>query len=135
MKKIVTITSFVFSMLLLASFSSFAADIDEGAASDSVEFKSTFSLPTEGLDLNRELASRITYPEKAVAQGIEGEVRVLCTVNEEGKVSDVKILKDIGGDCALAVVHAVRQMKFQPAVQNGYARSFTMTIPVQFSLD
>ena len=134
MKKIATIASFVFSMLLMVNLSSFAADREEVAAPDSAEFRSTYSLPTEGLDLDRELASRITYPEKAIAQGIEGEVRVLCTIDTEGKVTDVKILKDIGGDCALEVAQAVRQMKFQPAIQNGYPRAFTMTIPVQFNL-
>jgi len=121
-------------MLVVVNSSASAADRDEGTATDSVGFMNTFSLPTGSMDLDRELASRITYPAKTVAQGIEGEVVVLFTVDVEGKVSEVDILKDIGGDCALEVAQALRKMKFQPVVKNGYPRPFAMPVSVQFSL-
>ena len=68
-------------------------------------------------------------------EGIEGEVVVMATVGVDGSVSDVKILKDIGGGCGLEVVRVVRAMRFQPATQNGYPRALTMTIPVVFHLN
>ena len=104
--------------------------------SDSAGFNNISTLPTpaQGMDFSSELNKRIVYPQKAIDAGIEGEVVVLCSIDKEGNVQDVKILKDIGGDCALEVTRAVRTMKFNPAVQNGFPRPVSMTIPVVFDL-
>ncbi|MBN1158161.1 MAG: TonB family protein [Bacteroidales bacterium] len=147
MKKTAFILSAAFGISLMLAGPVLASDNSEndlnpkakrelkGMANDSAEFKSSVTLPTDGMDLNRELARLIHYPEKAISEGVEGQVKVLCTIDAEGNVTDVKILKDIGCDCALAAVAAVRNLKFRPATQNGFARPITLTIPVNFSLE
>ncbi|MBN2481687.1 MAG: energy transducer TonB [Bacteroidales bacterium] len=147
MKKSATIFGATLALLTMFAGPVLASDNDDYAfngkatgemrseENDSTEFKSSFTMPTDGMDLNRELASLIRYPEKAISEGIEGQVKVLCTIDAEGNVTDVKILKDIGGDCALAAVAAVRNLKFNPATQNGFPRPITLTIPVNFSLE
>jgi len=102
---------------------------------DTAEFSTTFMKPTDGIDWRSDLQMSVKYPKEALAQGLEGEVVVLCTVDKEGKVSDVKILKDIGGGAGQEVAEAVRAMKFNPAQQNGYTTSYTMAIPVLFNLE
>ncbi|MBN1158754.1 MAG: energy transducer TonB [Bacteroidales bacterium] len=104
-------------------------------AMDTTEFRNTVMMPTEGINWRSDLELSIKYPEAAIRQGLEGEVIVLCTVDNEGKVSDVKILKDIGGGAGIEVASAVRKMRFNPAVQNGFSVPVTMAIPVVFNLE
>jgi len=104
-------------------------------AIDTTEFKNTVMLPTDGINWESELGLKVKYPKEALEQGLEGEVVVLVTVDTEGNVSDLKIFKDIGGGAGVEVAKAVRTMKFNPAIQNGYATSYTMAVPVLFYLD
>ena len=92
-------------------------------------------LPTDGINWRSDLKLAIQYPKAALDQGLQGEVEVICTVDKNGNVSDVKILKDIGGGAGDAVAEAVRKMKFNIAEQNGVTTSYTMAIPVIFTID
>jgi TonB family protein len=94
----------------------------------------TYPVPESGLELMEELNGMITYPQAAVDQGIEGVVKVLCMVAKDGSVSSVVVLKDIGGNCAAEVCKVVKNIKFKPAMQNGYARRCNLVIPVVFDL-
>lgn len=94
----------------------------------------TFPTPQDGLKLDASLKNLIEYPTSAVASGVEGVVKVMCTVDKTGNISSVIILEDIGADCAERVCSAVRKLELKPAMQNGYPRPFVMIIPVRFEL-
>jgi TonB family protein len=103
---------------------------------DKGEFKNveTYPVPENGVELGSVLRGLIEYPQCAIDQGIEGVVKVLCTVEKDGSVSSVVILNDIGANCAEEVCKIVRDVKFKPAMQNGYPRRCTLIIPVVFDL-
>ena len=103
--------------------------------SDTLEFKNSVIRPTDNINWSSDLELSLSYPEAALKQELEGGVLILCTVDTDGNVSDVKILQDIGGGAGLEVAGAVRKLKFNPAMQNGYATSYTMIIPVVFDLE
>jgi TonB family protein len=103
---------------------------------DMLNFKNVvaYPMPENGIELNATLKESIAYPQYAIEEGIEGVVKVLCTVEKDGSVSSVLILNDIGGKCAEEVCRVIRSVKFKPAMQNGYARRCNLIIPVVFEL-
>ncbi|HBQ59067.1 MAG TPA: hypothetical protein DD671_05430, partial [Balneolaceae bacterium] len=61
----------------------------------------------------------VKYPRLASRSGIEGKVFIKFVVNEQGKVEDPKILKDIGGGCGEAAVEGIKKVEFEPGKHNG----------------
>src|SRR5690348_8279277 len=45
------------------------------------------------------IAKHVKYPVVAREKGIEGKVFVNFVVNEDGSISDTKIMKSVGGGC------------------------------------
>jgi TonB family protein len=103
---------------------------------DKMKFKNVeaYPAPENGVDLDATLKGLIKYPQCAIEKDIEGVVKVLCTVEKDGSVSNVLILNDIGGNCAQEVCRVIRSVRFKPAMQNGYPRRCNMVIPVVFEL-
>ncbi len=94
----------------------------------------TLPCPVDSDDIQTCVKNRIIYPEKAIAQKIEGEVIIEFTVDENGDVIRTYIIKDIGGCCGMAASCAIQKMKFRPAIQNGFPVACTMKITVRFEL-
>ena len=80
------------------------------------------------------LVEKIEYPEVAKRAGVEGRVFVMAYVNEEGDVTNVKLLKGIGGGCDEAALNAVRETKFTPGIMNGKPVKTQVSIPIAFKL-
>jgi protein TonB len=74
-----------------------------------------------------------TYPTLAKTQHIEGNVRVDALVDENGRVSSVKV---VSGPTLLhqAAMDAIRQWKYQPATLDGKAVPMHLTVTLQFRL-
>ena len=88
----------------------------------------------DGTDVLAYLKNNIKYPKKALADGAEGYVKVLCTVEKDGVVSQVLTLEGNNEDLSREVVKALKNAKFQPIVQNGQAARYNLVIPVNFQL-
>jgi TonB family protein len=78
------------------------------------------------------LQSRIQYPEMARRMDIEGRVFVQFVVDEQGRPSNVRVARGIGGGCDEAAVAAVRQARFTPGRQRGRPVKVRMALPVTF---
>jgi TonB family protein len=106
------------------------------ASLKNTEFVPSEIIPStsDGSDVQSTIEQQLEYPEPALAQKIEGEVIIEFTVNTEGNVTDTRILKDIGGNCGLTAAKTVSNLKFKPAVQNGFPVACKMVVPVQFRL-
>jgi periplasmic protein TonB len=74
------------------------------------------------------------YPEIARAARVQGDVVLDCTISNEGRVVDVKVLS---GHALLqaAAVDAVRQWVYRPTLLNGVPVPVVMTVTVHFTLD
>lgn len=81
-----------------------------------------------------EIYEHVKYPKLASRSGIEGKVFIKFVVNEQGKVEDPKILKDIGGGCGEAAVEGIKKLKFEPGKLNGQPVKVYFTLPVNFQL-
>jgi protein TonB len=72
--------------------------------------------------------------EAARAAGVEGKVRVQLSVDETGRVVDVKLLQGLGYGLDEAALAAARQAEFEPAVRCGKPTRATFNISMRFTL-
>lgn len=82
------------------------------------------------------LAQKLVFPDSARAKGIKGTVYVSFIVRSNGRVSDVKLLNDIGGGCGLIAKQVVEQMPdWEPAIHKDKKVSTQLKLPIKFELD
>lgn len=80
------------------------------------------------------LMSRISYPEIARNNGIEGTVTVAVHVDPSGRVVDAQIEKSDNLIFNKTALQAIRLTTFEPAKRSGVAVDSWLTIPVRFYL-
>ncbi len=71
------------------------------------------------------------YPESALRDGVQREVRMIVTVNEKGLVSDVRILSG-DPDLASAAADAIGHWRFSPFLANGQPTSVQLPLVIAF---
>jgi len=85
--------------------------------------------------LMKYLAENIQYPDLARQNNIQGTVYVSFVVEKNGAVSNVKILRGIGGGCDEEAMRVVRKMSdWTPGYQNGEAVRVQFNLPLRFIL-
>ncbi|WP_426756895.1 energy transducer TonB [Myxococcus sp. Y35] len=78
---------------------------------------------------------KIPYPEEARRAGVEGTVTLSITIDHEGRVVAVKILKGPGYGLDEAARDAIRRFRFKPAIKGGEPVSTEMKYSYTFLLD
>jgi TonB family protein len=73
------------------------------------------------------------YPPEAEAAKVTGVVIIEAMIDQQGRVSDARVLRSIPL-LDQAAVEAVRQWEFEPTFLNGQAVPVVMTVTVNFSL-
>ena len=82
------------------------------------------------------LSENIKYPEQAKEDGISGRVFIQFVIEKDGSVSNVKVLKRIGGGCDEEAVRVVKAMpKWKPGIQKGKPVRVSYNLPLNFKLD
>jgi TonB family protein len=86
--------------------------------------------------LYKYLAGNITYPQSAKESGIQGRVYVTFVVERDGTISDVRVLRGIGGGCDEEAIRVVKAMpKWMPGKQRSKPVRVQYNLPVKFSLE
>lgn len=81
------------------------------------------------------LAENIKYPQMAKESGIQGRVFVTFVVERDGRVTDVRVLRGIGGGCDEEAIRVVQSMpKWTPGKQRGKSVRVQYNLPVKFTL-
>lgn len=82
-------------------------------------------------EMMRFIAQNIKYPPIARESGIQGRVFVNFVVEPNGSVSNVKVLRGIGGGCDEEAIRVVQSMpKWTPGRQRGKAVRVSFNLPV-----
>ena len=122
-----------------ASLIGFVVHEDEVEVSSEDEIFSIVETTPEfpgGLDsLAAFLQRNIKYPAKAKKNKIEGTVYINFCVEKDGSISNIKIIRDIGGGCGAEAVRVVSMMpRWTPGKQSGKPVRTQFTLPVRFKL-
>lgn len=82
------------------------------------------------------LSSNIVYPEAAKKDSITGKVFISFVVEKDGQVSDVSILRGIGGGCDKEAIRVVSMMpNWKPGLDKGKAVRVKYNLPIKFALN
>ena len=77
----------------------------------------------------------LKYPQLALENGIQGRVYLTFVVEEDGSISNVRVLRDIGGGCGLEAKRVVEMMpKWKPGKQRDKVVRTQYSLPVNFIL-
>lgn len=83
----------------------------------------------------RFISNELVYPPTAKEQGVEGTVYVTFVINEQGKVVNPNLIRDIGGGCGQAALNVVRNMPtWEPGIHQGKNANIKLSLPIYFSL-
>lgn len=75
------------------------------------------------------------YPFDAKSRGVEGEVMVEFTVDENGQVVDARIVSSTDRIFDEPTLRAVAKWRFEPGKRSGRPVRFKMVLPMKFSLN
>ena len=79
--------------------------------------------------------SRLVYPEIAKENGVQGRVTLQFTVEADGRVTNVKVLRGVDESLDKEAVRVVSSSpKWKPGKQRDRAVKVTYTFPVIFQL-
>jgi protein TonB len=81
------------------------------------------------------IGKKLKYPAQARRMGIEGKVFIEFIVDKDGSITEVTVMKGIGGGCdeeALRVIKAAP--KWKPGKQRGQPVKVKMVVPITFKL-
>ena len=114
-------------------------DIEEVEKEDQVIWAQVSNPPQfpGGLtELYKYLKLNLRYPPAAKGINLEGTVHVSFVVWKDGSISDVKILRGIGGGCDEEVIRVIESMpNWIPGNQNGKKVNAAFQMPVKFKLN
>jgi protein TonB len=117
----------------------FFAEIEEEAPIEEapifVVVESMPSYPGGLGELMKYFHQNLCYPRVARETGIQGKVFVSFVVETDGAISDVQILRGIGGGCDEEALRVVRNMpKWIPGKQRNIPVRVRYNLPVKFTL-
>ncbi len=85
--------------------------------------------------LKKFIIDNIQYPVTAAENGIQGRVYVSFTIDIDGSITDVKVVRSISPELDAEAIRIVKALpKWKPAKQRGKTVKITYTIPITFSL-
>lgn len=81
------------------------------------------------------LHDNIKYPSLAKETNIQGTVFVNFIVERDGSVSNMKILRPVGGGCDEEAIRVIKNMpRWKPGLQHGRPVRVSFNLPVKFVL-
>jgi protein TonB len=81
------------------------------------------------------LSKNLRYPPVARDAGIQGRVFCQFVVEKDGSLTDIKVVRGIGGGCDEEAVRVLKNSpRWNPGVQNGRNVRVSYTIPIFFQL-
>lgn len=128
----------LFILLFILPFIGFSQQLPEKDPSDENVFIAVEVMPEfpGGTTAMMEYLSKsVKYPSDALAVKITGKVYVSFVINENGKVTDVKVLRGIGTSCDKEAIRVVSEMPdWTPGTQNEKPVKVKYTLPIAFKL-
>lgn len=124
------------ALFLLSTATALKAQTDpKGKVYEMFDIAKTPSFPGGERAMFDFISNAIQYPQVARENGIQGNVALTFIVMEDGSLTDISILKDIGGGCGKEAIRVVQTMPtWWPGEANGVPVKVRYTLPVRFRL-
>src|SRR5690606_4683387 len=75
------------------------------------------------------------YPQGAIDAGVKGQVVVSFVVERDGRLTDIKVIKDLSYGTGTAAVNVLKKAKpWKPGIQNGRPVRVAYTLPIPLNL-
>lgn len=124
--------------MLLAFFGFAKVQAQESKSKDGVYFEAE-QMPEYpgGMEaLKSDIMNSVKYPVEAKTKGIQGKVYVSFIVDEQGKVSDAKVVRGVDTQLDKEALRVINDLKtWKPGKDKGKVVKVSYTIPIQFALD
>ncbi|UII25275.1 TonB family protein [Fulvivirga maritima] len=116
------------------------ADAANGQDDDVFTIVEDPAMPDGGYDnLYQKIAQTIQYPQQARTVGIEGKVFVQFVIDENGTLTNPKVVKGIGAGCDQEAIRAIsatsEEITWKPGMQRGVKVKQKLVLPITFALD
>lgn len=92
--------------------------------------------PGGDLELRKQIAQSVQYPEIAKENGIQGRVFVQFVVNQKGKVEQVKVVRGVDPSLDKEAIRVIENLPdWKPGSQRGKPVKVSFTVPINFQLN
>ena len=79
------------------------------------------------------IANNLKYPNKAVEHGVNGTVEAKFTIEVDGSITNIDVVKKLGYGCDEEVIRVLKSMpKWKPATLKGKSVKSYFTMPISF---
>ncbi len=120
-----------------------AVEIVEIAEEEEVEEEQVFVIvenmpefPGGQMELRKQIAKRTKYPEVAKENGIQGKVYVQFVVNEQGVITNAKVVRGVDPSLDAEAIRVINSLpKWKPGSQRGKPVKVSFTVPINFQLN
>ena len=93
------------------------------------------SFPGGEAAFKKYLASSTIYPAKARENNVQGRVVIGFTIEEDGSLNSVKVLRGLGSGTDEEALRVIKAMpKWEPGIAHGKKVKVVYAVPIQFSL-
>lgn len=104
-------------------------------SSRSLDKMPTPAFKDPGMNFPTFIMKNLRYPDLAYRQNIAGEVELSFVVETSGRISNIEIVKPLGGGCTEEAIQLLKKILWKPGIKNGRAVRSFMTASISFSLD
>jgi len=87
------------------------------------------------MDFGKFIAENMKYPELAFRQNITGDVEMNFIVETSGRISNLEVVKPLGGGCTEEAINLLKQVHWKPGIIKGKAVRTFLSASISFSLD
>ncbi len=87
-----------------------------------------------GMTLGKFISENIVYPDNAYRQNISGKVLLSFIIEPQGRMSNIQVLRPVGGGCTEEAIRVARLIKWKPGIKDGMAVRTKMQLDFTFRL-
>lgn len=80
------------------------------------------------------LCAEVTYPQKAIEQGIQGKVVLSFTVENDGRVSHLRVKEQVSPELDAEAIRLFNMLLWEPAVSFGQPVASENEFPIDFNI-
>ncbi len=80
------------------------------------------------------IAQELTYPAEAFKGNVQGTVKLRFVVEPSGRISNIEVIKAVGGGCTEEAIRVVKRLKWHPGIKDKLAVRTFMPLDLEFDI-